>query len=1047
MRTAILLPLFILSLSVAALGQSGQIAGLVTDAATGEALPGVNVVVDGTQRGAATNVDGRYTIVNVPPGTHTLRVTYLGYTPHTVENVRVSIDETTTINVGLQEDIFGLGEVVVRAERPVVQPDVSNTRVNVSAAEIEALPAASLGAVIGLQAGIQEGLVVRGADATQLTFMVNGLTLQDERNNRPQTNISLCSIEEAQVQTGGFNAEYGNVRSGIVNVVTKEGRTDRYEACGFVRYRAPGQKHFGESANSPNSYWIRPYIDPEVAFVGTSAWDETTRSQYPAWQGWIAESEDWIRDPNRPDMTPEALQQAFLWQHRKTLDITEPDYDVDIGLGGPITRALGNLRFFGSYKRSQETYLIPLNTSRYEEQTGHVKLTSDLGPGMKLSVEGRLSNESGTSADRGGQPGIFRSPGGIARELSGAGGAGGVGFIDSRIFSTDYWTPTSVATNQIGATFTHSLNPSSYYEVRFNRFHSRYDTNPGRLRDTTAIAFFGGVGFDEGPFGFFPAPSDGVGSGLRMGVGMSNSRDTSRVTVYNLKADFTSQINPILMVKTGAEYNLTDSQVNYGRFDAFLPSENQISQWNEQPVRAATYGQAKLEFLGMIANLGLRADYFSPGEWYDFDRYDIAFQQRPNPVRALDTLVTRAAAERQITLSPRLGVSFPMTETSKLFFNYGHFRSMPDPNDLYLIRYLSSTGRINRIANPNSPLPKTVAYEAGFEQSIMGQFLVRAAGYYRDVSLEPRQTTFRNRSGDIVYTMSEPNRFRDIRGFELTLSRTRGEWLRGFINYTYMVYTEGYFGTRLVDESPARQRRDEFLELQGRTAQTRPVPQPYGRLHLDFFSPRTFGPEFSGFHPLGDWRASVLGRWQSGGRTTWVGGGDRPDVINNLAVVDSWNIDLRFARTFPLQGRQLTFFADVFNVTNRRQFSGLGFVDGADRTAYLESLHLPESPDYGNIPGSDRFGSYRDPGVAFQPMRGIQNRNQFGQQATPRSGTIYYEFATASWIVFRDGAWQAADPAVVQQALDSRAYIDMPNQSFLTFLNPRNVTIGFRINL
>jgi hypothetical protein len=1044
MRIASVVSLLFLSLSATAFAQSGKIAGQVTDAATGEALPGVNVFVEDTQRGAATNLDGLYTILNVSPGTYTLRITYLGYASHTVENVRVNIDQTTTINVALQEDVFGLGEVVVRAERPVVQPDVSNSRVNVSAEEIEALPAASIGSVIGLQAGIQEGLVVRGADATQLIFMVNGLTLQDERNNRPQTNISLCSIEEAQVQTGGFNAEYGNVRSGIVNVVTKEGSTDRYQACGFFRYRPPGQKHFGASANDPNSYWIRPYVDPEVAFVGTGAWDEITRSQYPAWQGWIAESEDWLRDPNRPNMTPEALQQAFLWQHRKSLDITEPDYDVDVGFGGPITRQLGNLRFFASYRRSQEAYMIPLNTSRYDEQAGHVKLTSDIAPGMKLSVEGRMSEETGTSSDRGGQPGIFRSPNSIASHLSAVGGAGGVGFIDSRIFSTDYWTPTAVQTNQVGATFTHILNPASYYEVRVNRFHSTYDTNPGRPRDTTSVVFFGGVGFDEGPFGFFPAPSDGVGSGLRMGVGMSNSRDTSRVTVYNVKADFTSQLNPIVMVKTGLEYNLTDSRVNYGRFDAFLPTENQISAWNETPVRAAAYGQTKLEFRGMIANIGLRADYFTAGDWYDFDMFDTAFQQRPDPVGALDTLVARVSADRQFTLSPRLGVSFPMTVTSKLFFNYGHFRSMPDPDDLYLIRYLSSTGRINRIANPNSPLPKTVAYEAGFEQSIMGQFLVRAAGYYRDVSLEPRLVTFRSRSGDIVYTMSQPNRFRDIRGFELTLSRDRGDWFRGFVNYTYMVYTEGYFGTRLVDESPARQRRDELSELQGRAAQSRPVPRPYARLNLDFFSPRTFGPEFGGFHPLGDWRASVLSRWQSGGRITWVGGGERPDVINNVAAADLWNIDLRFSRTFPLQGRQLTLFADVFNVTNRKHFSGLGFTDGPDRTAYLESLHLPESPDYGNIPGGDRFGTYRDYNVPFQPMRGIQNRDQ---QAAPRSGVIYYEFATASWIVFQDGAWQAADPSRVQQVLDTKAYIDMPNQAFLAFLNPRNVVVGLRLNL
>ncbi|CAN5818952.1 hypothetical protein BH23ACT11_BH23ACT11_04300 [soil metagenome] len=1027
-----------------AFAQTGRISGRVTEAGTGEPLPGVNVVIDGTQSGATTGLDGNYNILNVPPGTVRLNFSFIGFARHVAEDVRVSIDQTTTVNAVLREEVFSGEEVIVRAERPVVQPDVSNSRVNVSAAEIEALPAANIGAVVGLQAGIQDGLVVRGNSSTQLSFMVNGLTLRDERSNRPHTNISLCSVEEVQVQTGGFNAEFGNVRSGVVNVVTKEGSPDRYEGCVFLRYRPAAPKHFGPSANDPNSYWIRPYTDPDVAFTGTSSWDFATQQQYPAWHGWIAESQEWIADPNKPDMTPEALYQAFLWQHRKSMAITAPDYDVDVGFGGPIARQLGNLRFFASYRRSEEMYMIPLNTDRYDEQTGHMKLTSDVGRGMRLSVEGRISEESGTASDRGGQPGVFRSAGGIAEHLTGAGGAGGVGFIDSRIFSTDYFTPTNVRTNQIGATFTHMLNPASFYEVRFNRFHSRYDTNPGRARDTTAVAFFGGVGFDEGPFGYFPFPSDGVGSGLRMGVGMSNARDTSQVSVYSLKADFTSQVNRIMLVQTGVEYNLTDSRVNYGRFDEYLPSANEHRFWNRTPNRAAAYGQTRLEFLGMITNLGLRADYFHAGSWYDFDRFDAAFRQRPNPLQGLDTLVAQISTDRQLVLSPRLGVSFPMTTTSKLFFNYGHFRSMPDPNHLYLISYLSSTGRINRVANPNSPLPKTVAYEGGFEQSILGQFLIRAAGYYRDVSLEPRLVDYRNRSGDVVYSRTEPHTFNDIRGFELTLSRDRGDWIRGFVNYTYMVYKAGYFGTRLVDENPRRQRDDEEAELAGRTVQSRPVPQPYGRINIDLFSPRDFGPEIAGFRPLGEWRASILGRWQSGGRMTWVGGGARPDVINNLSREDFWNVDLRFARTFNVQKRQLTFFADVFNVTNRRHFSGLGFVDGPNRTAYLESLHLPESPHYGNIPGSDRYGAFRDYNVAFQPMRGIQSREQ---TQNPNPGIIYYEFSTAGWLVFRDGVWQQADPSRVQEVLDTNAYISMPNQSFMAFLNPRNVILGIRLNL
>jgi hypothetical protein len=1051
MRFVLLTLLFALLTSAGALAQTGKIAGQVTDAATGDPLPGVNVLVQDTQRGAVTNLDGRYDVLNVSPGTYTVRVSMLGYATHFIENVRVNIDQTTTINVEMQEEVFGLGEVVVRAERPVVQRDVSNTRVNVSAAEIEALPATSISEVVTLQAGIQDGLVVRGNDATQLAFMVNGLTLRDERDNRPHTNISICSIQEVQVQTGGFNAEYGNVRSGVVNVVSREGSPDSYDGCTMLRYRAPGPKNFDQLPNDPDSYWIRPFIDPDVAFVGTErgGWDDVTRSQYPEWHGWIAESEARMADGDpSTDMTPDALYQAFLWQHRKAMNITAPDYDVDIGFGGPvpgISQRLGNLRFFGAYKRGEEMYMIPLNTDRYEEQTGHLKLTSDVASGMKLSVEGRLSDAHGTTSDRFGQPGIFRSSGSIANQLSPVTGSG-VGFIDTRIFATDYWAPSTVRSNQLGATFTHMLNPATYYEVRLNRFESRYNTNPGPLRDTTAIAFFGGVGFDQAPFGFEPRPTFAV-NGMRTGVGMSNARDTSRVSNYNVKADLTSQLNPIVMVKTGFEYNLTDSRVNYGQFDAFLPASNSISSWTETPTRGAAYAQTTLDFRGMIANLGLRADYFhAGGNWYDFDPFDRAFRARENPLEALDTLLTRTPTARILSLSPRLGVSFPVTDDSKLFFNYGHFRSMPDPNNLFLIRYFTSTGQISRIASPNNPLPRTIAYEAGFEQSILGQFLIRAAGYYRDIALEPRLVTYMSRDGSVEYSVSEPNRYGDIRGFELTLERNRGDWVRGFINYTYMVYTEGFFGLRQFDENTTRQRAFEESDAERRAASTRPEPRPYARAHLNFFTPRDFGPNLSGIRPLADWRASVVGQWRDGGRYTWAGGGSVPGVHRNVDRVDFWNLDLRFSRTFPIQDRSLTFFADVFNVTNRRQMSFAGFIDGTDRDNYLGSLHLPDSPDYGNIVGNDKVGTFRHPRVDFQPMRGISSTNVFTDENRPSPNVIYRDYSSDRWIVYDNGTWRDADPARVQEVLSTRAYIDMPNQAFLTFLNPRDIRFGLRLN-
>ena len=1048
-RRAFALCVLALAASAASAQSAGKISGRVVDAA-GEPVPAATVFVAETTRGATTGADGYYTILNVPAGTYTLRFSFLGFATRLVENVNVNIDQTTTIDATLVEQTAEIDEVVVRAERPVVETDVSNSRANIGQEEIEALPVASIENVVQLQAGVQDGFSIRGSGSDEISFQVNGLTLRDERNNAPYTNVSLASVQEVQVQTGGFNAEYGNVRSGVVNVVTKEGSADRYEAEIITRISPPAQKHSGMLANDPDAYWVRPFIDPEVAFTGTQNWDPVTQSQYPTFQGWNAVSVGLLAD-NDPtnDLTPEALRQAFLWQHRKPMEITDPDYDVDLGFGGPVpgvSRMLGNLRFFASYRREEDLYLIPLNSDRYTEQSSHLKVTTDLAPGMKLSVEGRLGQSDGTASSRSGQPGFFRSPVSIAGQLD------QVSFINSRIFSTDYWAPSEVTYNQLGAQFSHAPTGSSFYEVRFNRFETDYSTNPGRRRDLTPVVFFGGVGFNEAPFGYQPNPSDGV-DGMRMGVGMSNSRDSSRTTVYNLQGSYTNQLNRFLELKTGLEYTLTQSDINYAQIDSFLTGGNYRVNWDRAPVRAATFAQSKLEFQGLIANVGLRLDYLhAGGNWYDFTTFDPVFSGVPledgSPEAALDTLLTTEETRRIFTLSPRLGVSFPVTAVSKLYFNYGHFRQLPDSDDLYLVRAFESSGQISRVANPNNPLPRTIAYELGYEQAFAGQFKARLAGYYKDITLEPRLVTYQSRSGAVTYDLSEPNAFEDVRGFELTLEKNRGRFVRGFLNYTYSVFTEGYFGFRNIFENSTEQRQQEESDTERRRASSRPVPRPFARASVNLFSPDTFGPRFAGVYPLGGWQVSTLGRWQDGGRFTWGDNGvAAPGVVRNVGRTDFWQIDLRFQRSFVVGGRKATFFADVFNLTDRKGLSLFtGAVDGNDRNDYLASLHFPAG-EYSNIPGDDVVGDYRPDGVAFQPMIPITSRSEFGAGRQPADQVIYYERESDSYIVFRDGAFVDADAGRVQEVLDTKAYINMPNQTYLNFLNPRDVFFGVRVSL
>jgi hypothetical protein len=1041
------------ALQTGVFAQTGKVDGTVTDARTGQSLVGVNVIIEGTMMGAATNLDGYYAILNVPPGSHIMRISMIGYDPVRVEDVYVSINQTTTIDVQLREATLELEEVVIVAERPIVQRDVSASTANISAQEIQNLPVVSVTSVVSLQAGIQ-GLSFRGSSLANdpVAFMVNGYTMRDERDNTPYTSVSYTSVQEIQIQTGGFNAEYGNVRSGVVNVITREGSREFYTLDVISRYSPPRQKHFGIHANDANAYWIRPYVDSDVAWTGTKAggWDEWTQRQYPEFEGWIAVSEQTMQDGNPDtDLSPEAAQQLFLWQHRKPLKITRPDYDVDVSVSGPlpaISSKLGNARFLASYRETEEMYMIPLHTDSYKDYSGQLKITTDLGTGMKLMVEGMYGRSSGTNDNNSGLPGIFRSPASIAGVMH------RVSYIDTRIFTTDYWAPSQITRHMAGARFTHSPSPRTFYEVSLQQFTSDYDTNPGRLRDdSTMVRRFGNnYWVDEAPYGFQPGPSFGI-AGMRMGVGMSGSRDSSMVTIYTGKFDITSQVSRINQIKAGIEVNVTDSKVNYAQYDAFLPTGNVHSKWNTTPFRGALYAQNKLEFEGMVANVGVRVEYsHAGGEWYVYDPFTRAFSSAQSG--GLDTLLEMESTERILNVSPRLGVSFPVTENSKLYFNYGHFRAMPTPENLYLLRRSGETNAIVRLANPNNPLQKTVAYELGYEHNLFDMFLVRIAGYYRDISNQPRLVRYTNFNSTVNYQVTEPLNYQDTRGFEITLQKRVGRWFSGFVNYTYMVSSTGNFGFGQIFENPFEMRR---YERENRLHyQTRPVPEPYARLNLDMYTPPDYGPEFAGVHFLGDWRLNILATWQAGFYFTWTGGGAIPGIENNVQWRDSYGTDIRLSKNFSFLGANVQFFMDVYNVFNIKRMSanrfnlGYGFFDGRDYNFYMESLHLPahigDPLGYGNIPGNDRPGDYRKPGIEFHP---IVSTTSVTQVTNPHSRPLYYESSTQRYMQYVNGQWVVADQSTVDRVLDNKAYIDMPNQEYLTFLNPRNIFWGLRISL
>ncbi|MCJ7812326.1 TonB-dependent receptor, partial [bacterium] len=342
----------------------------------------------------------------------------------------------------------------------------------------------------------------------------------------------------------------------------------------------------------------------------------------------------------------------------------------------------------------------------------------------------------------------------------------------------------------------------------------------------------------------------------------------------------------------------------------------------------------------------------------------------------------------RLKTSPRLSVVFLMSNSSKLYFNYGHFYSMPSTDNMFTLEYNAPCG-ITRIGNPSADIPRTIAYAFGYEHALFNRLLLQINGYYRDISNQTDWILYQNYDGMVRYSTYENNRFGDIRGFEIQLSKRIGSWITGWLHYNYMIESSGFFGRRNFYQDPRSQRLygPEILE------EDKFKPQPFLRGNVRLFTPEDWGPSIAGIKPLSGISLDFLYTWKAGRYQSWdplnVG------LFNNLHWKGEHYIDLRVSKRTRIIGSVIAeVFVDINNLFNAKYINELGFVNNYDRYDYYYSLHLPMYKDqeyeyYGFIGGDDQPGDLRS---------------------------------------------------------DEKPYIDMPNNTSLTFLNPRYFTFGMRMD-
>ena len=203
-----------------------------------------------------------------------------------------------------------------------------------------------------------------------------------------------------------------------------------------------------------------------------------------------------------------------------------------------------------------------------------------------------------------------------------------------------------------------------------------------------------------------------------------------------------------------------------------------------------------------------------------------------------------------------------------------------------------------------------------------------------------------------------------------------------------------------------------------------------------------------GVEPLGGWHLNVITEWRAGYWTTW-----NPNSVSgieyNLQYRDFKNLDLKISKAFELgnTGTTLKFFAEIGNALNLKYFSNSSFVDIHDYEDYMYSLHLPnkvtEKLGYKGIPGDDRPGDSRVAGADYQPMDYVDD---YTALSNPDERTIYYDGMTEEYMQYTDGQWNEVSNSKINQIKDDKAYINMPNQTYYTFLQPRDIFFGITIS-
>jgi outer membrane receptor protein involved in Fe transport len=992
LRKALLTGFALFLLPALLLAQDGKVRGRVTDRESGDPLIGANVTLTGTTLGAATDLNGDYVVLGVPAGVYTVQVSYIGYQNVTISNVRVSAGLTTTQDFRLASSAIEVAALEVVAERPLVQRNTTNTVRLTTTEDIQNLPIRGLQNIVALNAGTvqQNGtLYIRGGRANEVAYYVDGVTATNPLFNSENISVVQEAIEEIQLQSGGFTAEYGGANSAVVRTTLRTGgpafkatldyRTDDFAKGGdeFLGTTSQGFRNVVVTLGGPVGSKLRYFVTGQhnylrnrsVSFIEpfnfTNLVDDGLTGR-PVGSA-------------LPDVV--AVQRNFLPHNQR--------YDNQ-GQGTLVYNFSNAIKFrlSGSYQHQR----FPLNHSSFyshfnnlfwtREQRlvtkrglGSLKLTHLINPTTFYEVNVNYTDRNSKTFDPVFGDDWMKYGDRRAHEAAGEDVSEWRGLFEGPIaYSTIF-----------RFTFTHPQTPINSYSKDSQSslgtsvdFTSQLNKNielkvGGRLDRWTMRSY--SVGSSTGALIYL------------FGTDGSSPRQFADEYVRRVE-----------LAKAAGIFH-------YGWDVDGVNKINDGPNGPQHPVFGSAYVQTKWEYRDLILNMGLRYERIDAKILRPVNIEDPAFDKTNDFIKEDELIRT----DPYDYLLPRLNFAFPVTANTVFYAQYGKYIQMPNLNDLYRggVRSLSrdvSTqtrslyGFFGQYVGFTAKPERTDQFELGIRQALTDNFAFTVTAFYKDLNDQLRfDRVFADGTGTLaagtpIFVGWINNDFGTSKGLEMTLELRRTKRLAARVNYT-LSNTRG-------TGSDSRSTRVAVSDATISSYPTLTYNLDYNQAHrgtamLDYrFNHGDGGPILQGvglnalltfnsghnYTKINEpYNLGQANPWNVGTRATQDPRGRNPvEPINSSTTPWNFNVDLTLDKLVKLSSFNLKFYANVLNLFNTRHIINLYETTGTDDDdgwlksplaaqyiaipnylAFYEAINLQNRWGYFLATGNDLWGAPR----------------------------------------------------------------------------------------